>query len=93
MTTLVASAERAEDSSRPPHRTRRPPEPGAGVGDSVLIVSRPVRSWRWFSVLLAPLELLAVVWSIPFVILLIGIPIALAVALVYWIGRLALSLF
>ena len=53
----------------------------------------PLRPWRWTSVLLASVELLAVVWSLPFVILLIGIPIALAVALVHWVGRYALSLF
>jgi hypothetical protein len=56
-------------------------------------VGPPLRQWRWTSVLLVPIELLAVIWSIPFIILLIGIPIALAAALLAWIGRLAVSLF
>ena len=45
------------------------------------------------SVLLAPLELLAVVWAIPFVILLLGLPVVLVVASIYWLGRLVASYF
>ena len=37
--------------------------------------------WRWASVILVPLESLMVVWSIPFVILAVGIPIAFVVSL------------
>lgn len=74
-------------------RTKRAAEPGAGVPDYVVDVSRPVLPRRWTSVPLAPVELLAVAWSVPLVILLVGIPIALAVALVNWAGRLLLSYF
>lgn len=42
---------------------------------------------------LAPLELLTVVWSIPFVILLLGIPVVLVVALLDKLGRILASLF
>jgi hypothetical protein len=66
----------------------------AGIqrGDSYY-VAPSLRQWRWTSVLLLPIELLAVIWSIPFIILVIGIPIALAAALLAWVGRLAVSLF
>jgi hypothetical protein len=56
-------------------------------------VGPPLRPWRWTSLLLGSIELLAVIWSIPFIILLIGIPIALAAALLAWVGQLAVSLF
>jgi hypothetical protein len=38
-------------------------------------------------------ELLAVVWTIPLAILLVGAPIALAAALLLWLARLARSAF
>ena len=44
-------------------------------------------------VLLAPLELLAVVWSVPFLILLVSIPAVLVVALIYQLGRLVVGYF
>jgi hypothetical protein len=66
---------------------------GAGRADSVVDVSRPVLPWRWTRVLLAPVELLALAWSIPFAILLVGIPIALAVALIDSLGRVLSSYF
>ena len=50
-------------------------------------------SLRATSVLLAPLELLAVVWAIPFVMLLLGLPIVLIVASIYWLARLVVSYF
>ena len=50
-------------------------------------VSRPDQPWRWRDVLRTPFELLALAWSVPFVILLIGIPIALVVAFIYSVGR------
>ena len=49
--------------------------------------------WTWTTVFRAPLELLAVVWSVPFVILMVGIPFVLAVALIYRVGRLLLNYF
>lgn len=50
-------------------------------------VSRLVIPWRWTSVLLAPLELLALVWSIPLVIALLMVPIGLAVMAALWVVR------
>jgi hypothetical protein len=43
-------------------------------------------------VLLAPLELLVVAWSVPVVILLIAAPIGLAIAVLLWLGRLMVRL-
>ena len=63
------------------------------AADDTVNVSRPVMPWRWSSMLLAPLELLAVVWAIPFVILLLGLPVVLVVASIYWLGRLVASYF
>lgn len=56
----------------------------------VVDVSRQVRPWRWTSVLLAPVELLALAWTIPVLILLIMVPVGLALASVLWVGRLIL---
>lgn len=58
-----------------------------------LDVSRPMLRWRWSSALMDSVELLALVWSIPLAMLLVGAPIALAIALLVWLGRLALSAF
>ena len=56
-------------------------------------VGRPDIPRRWSSVILVPLELLAVVWTAPFVILAVGIPIAFAVSLMDGMGRFLLSYF
>jgi hypothetical protein len=48
---------------------------------------------RWSAVLMDGLRLLVVAWSIPFAILLVGTPLALTIALLLWLGRLALSAF
>ena len=61
--------------------------------DYVVDVSRPDVPWRWTGVLAAPLEGLALAWSIPFVVLLCGLPLVLLVALIHWVGRLALNQF
>ena len=50
-------------------------------------VNRPVTPWRWTSVLLAPLELLALAWTIPFLVLLVMVPIGLVIASALWAGR------
>ena len=42
---------------------------------------------RWGAAVLDSLGLIAVVWSIPAAILIVGIPIALAAALLIWAGR------
>jgi hypothetical protein len=54
----------------------------------VVDVSRLATPWRWTSVLLAPLELLALAWSIPVLILLVMVPIGLVLAGALWVGRL-----
>ena len=48
---------------------------------------------RWRTALTDGVALLALAWSIPFAILLLGTPVALTIALVLWLGRLALSAF
>ena len=58
----------------------------------VVDVSRPVTPWRWQSSLQAPIELLALAWGIPLVILLLIVPVGLALAGALWIGRLVASL-
>lgn len=60
---------------------------GAARAGYLVDVSRPAQPWQWRNVLLAPFELLAVAWSIPFIILVIGIPVVLLVALVHAVGR------
>ena len=67
--------------------------PPVVVPSYVIDVGRAVKSWRWTSVLLAPLELLAVIWAIPFVILVAGLPVVLLVASIYWLGRFVTSYF
>ena len=49
--------------------------------------SRSTTPWRWTSILLAPVELLALAWSVPFLILLIMVPIGFTLATVLWVGR------
>ena len=90
---LVVTATVAANTIRPPHPvlvTRRIPENlGRPVTTPsyVVDVSRPSTSWSWRAVLLAPLELLVVAWSVPVVILLIAAPIGLAIAVFLWLGR------
>ena len=95
---LVVTATVAADTIRRPHPvlvTRRIPENlGRPVTTPsyVVDVSRPSTSWSWRAVLLAPLELLVVAWSVPVVILLIAAPIGLAIAVFLWLGRLMVRL-
>lgn len=95
---LVVAATVATNTIRRPHPllvTRRIPETlGRPVTTPsyVVDVSRPSTSWSWRAVLLAPLELLVVVWSVPVVILLIAAPIGLAIAVFLWLGRLMVRL-
>ena len=58
-----------------------------------LDVSRPMLRWRWSTVLMDAVDLLAVVLSVPLAVLLVGAPIALTIALLIWLGRLALNAF
>ncbi len=77
--------------------TDRPVPPvnhsGAGVPSYVVNVSLPDEPRRWTSLILVPLQLLTVVWTAPFVILAVGIPIAFAVSLIDGMGRFLLSYF
>ena len=58
----------------------------------VVDVSRPVTPWRWTNSLQAPIELLALAWGIPLLILLLIVPVGLALAAALWIGRLVVRL-
>lgn len=53
-------------------------------------VSRPATRWRWTDVLLAPVEALALSWSVGFLVLLVMMPVGLALAGALWFGRLIL---
>ena len=47
----------------------------------------------WRTALTDGVALLALAWTIPFAILLVGAPVALTIALLLWVGRLALNAF
>jgi hypothetical protein len=48
---------------------------------------------RWRTAVIDGVSLLALAWSIPFAILLVGTPFALTIALVLWLGRLVRGAF
>jgi hypothetical protein len=58
----------------------------------VVDVSRPATRWNLRSVLLAPVELLALAWGFPVLMLLVMLPISLAFASALWVGRFILQL-
>jgi hypothetical protein len=58
--------------------------------DEDLDFSFSMRSW---TALMDGVILLGVVWSIPLAVLVIGTPVALAIAFVLWLGRLTLHAF
>ena len=58
-----------------------------GSPSYVIDVSRPVPPRRWTAMAMAPVELLALAWSAPLVILMLMLPIGLAVALAVWAAR------
>jgi hypothetical protein len=60
---------------------------------SVLDVSQGGLPWRWTSVLVAPLEVVAVAWSVPLVILAVMLPVGLSVSSLLWLGRQIISRF
>jgi len=91
--TTVVTDRRVDEGYQPSGPTERAVDAGTRVPDYVVDVSRPVQPRRWTDLLLAPLELLAVVWSIPFLILLVSIPAVLVVALIYQLGRLVVGYF
>lgn len=63
------------------------------VTASVVDVSRPVQPWRWTSVLAAPLELVALTWSVPLVMLAGMASVGLAMTSLLWLGRQIVSRF
>lgn len=65
----------------------RPPG-GADLPADVLNVSRPTRPWRWKTVLVLPVELLALAWGVPVAILLVMVPVGVAISGLLWVGRL-----
>jgi hypothetical protein len=94
---LVTAAVAANTIRRPGPlvvTTRVPENLGRSVRTQsyVVDVSRPSTPWSWKSVLLAPLELLMVAWSVPIVILLIAAPIGLVIAALLGLGRLMLRM-
>jgi len=56
-------------------------------------VERANKSGAWLSAIADGATLLALAWTIPFAILLVGAPVALTISLLLWIGRLALNAF
>ena len=91
--TTVATDRRVDAAYQPFSPAERAVDARARVPDYVVDVSRPVQPWSWTRVLVAPLELLAVVWSVPFLILVVSIPAVLVVALIYQLGRLVVGYF
>lgn len=61
---------------------------GAG---GVVDVSRPMTGWRWRATAADGLWLVAVAWSVPIVVLVVGTPIALAIIALLWAVRSALG--
>src|SRR5258708_4432125 len=60
----------------------------AGIGGTVSVAT-PGLPWPWQMVLMDALRLLAAAWSVPLAMLLVGVPIALTIAVVLWLGQLA----
>lgn len=59
----------------------------------VVNVSRPAARWGVRAALADGADLLALAWGLPVAILVVGAPLALAVAVLLWLGRLALGAF
>ena len=74
--------------TRPGQTVHLPAVPGYVVN-----VSRPVAPWRWTSVLLLPLEIVALAFAVPLVVLLVMVPVGLAAAAALWLGRLIAGRF
>ena len=83
---MTATAQQAANHTVAPSlRPRRVP---TGASPAYVIdVSRPVPPFRWSSLVLAPIELLALAWSVPVLISLLMLPVGLALAAAFWVGR------
>jgi hypothetical protein len=71
----------------------RQPRGTAAHAAAGLNVSRPIVPWRWRTAIVDAVELIAVVWSIPFVIVAVGAPVALAIVALLWLARWVLGAF
>jgi hypothetical protein len=79
----------------------RAPLTGAGVTATYplapqtkgLNVSRPIVPWRWSTAIVSAIELVGVVWSLPFVIIAIGAPVAFVMVALLWLVRSTLGAF
>jgi hypothetical protein len=60
---------------------------------AVLLVSRPAVAWQWRTAMVDALELVGVVWSLPFVIIAIGAPVAFVLVAILWLARSTLGAF
>ena len=58
---------------------------------AVIDISRPVVPWSWRDVFLAPVELLALAWAVPLLVLLVLLPFGLVIAGAVWLGRMILG--
>jgi hypothetical protein len=83
-------------ASLPIHLDDRFRTPGATVAPAVqrfatrttgLNVNRPIVPWRWRTAIVDAIQLVGLVWSIPFVIVAIGTPLALAILALLWLTR------
>jgi hypothetical protein len=76
------------DGIRPPVAAVAARSPLRTAGHTAgLNVSRPIVPWRWRTAIVDAVELIAVVWSIPFVVVAIGAPLALAIVALLWLAR------
>lgn len=91
---MIATASQPIRLGSNPRTAQYRVEPNGIAGrDEGLDVSRPTLPWRWSTALADSVALLAVVWSIPLAVLIVGAPIALAITLALWLGRSALGAF
>lgn len=54
---------------------------------AVINISRPVEPWSWRDLFLAPVELLALAWGVPLLVLLALLPVGLVIAGAVRLGR------
>jgi hypothetical protein len=58
---------------------------------AVINISRAVVPWNWRDVFLAPVELLALAWGVPLLVLLALLPFGLVIAVAIRLGRMILG--
>jgi len=87
---MTAIAERAA-SHTVAGNLRPRPVPATPPPAYVIDVSRPVPPFRWRSLVLPPIELLTLAWGVPALIMLLMVPVGLALAAAFWVGRFVLG--